>query len=850
MLQITIVCSAFVFVCTIYSQEKKVPKKTATQVFSTINLADEDLNDDTGEVANVSGVFSASDDIYLNTAGFEYQGVFYRVRGLDASQVTFLLNGVNQNRLYDDRPAWNNWGGIDGIYRSQDISEPLRASEKTLGRALGVNSLTTRASVYQKGTRISYARSNRSYQNKVSLNHSSAYKSWHYVLSASRRWGNEGYRTGTFYDANSLMFSVEKLINHKHSINASILYTPNKRAAAGIYTNEVYELKGNTYNGSWGYQNGKKRNARVREIKEPLFLLTHTYQNSNQTRWENSILYQTGFNAYSRIDYNRGVNPDAAYYQNLPSYWLSRNRIDYQNVYRYEQEFIRNGQLDWNGIYEANQEAAVNGNPNTYVLYNDKRVETRIQFNSNLTRKLSEKWHLNTSLDYRKTTAKNFAEVCDLLGGNGYLDVAIFTLAQSDVNRPNRIVKEGDKFKYHYDIVSTQLDYFVQTLWKGKKLEVSEALGATYVNHQRQGFYNFENSSDAQGKSAKINVFSVQGKVNALYKISGRNLLDIKSAYLQKPPNVRQIFPNARYSNSTLRNLRSENIFSNSLSYIRRGLNHTAKLTGYYNLQTNVTETSFYFAEGFGTDANDSPENQDLLDNNSLFVQEVLSNIKKKYWGLEFAASYNLSSSTTIKGVMGLGNYVYANNPNLLLHTENTPEAVELGFVQGEKNFGEADIKNRKLSVGPQQAFSFILEYTDPTYWRIKASLNHFRNNYVDIAPLQHTRNFTSEINGSAIQGVDHALALKFREQERLKNFTLVNLSGGKSWKIKNSYISVFWTVQNVLGINYQTGGFTSGRPANYSEQLKEYNREKPLFGNRYFVGNGRTFFTGLYYSF
>lgn len=836
--------------CAFSFAQDTIPSSSTSNIFSLVNLTDDDLDDDTGEVANIAGIFSASDDIYLNTVGFEYQGVFYRARGLGSEQFTFLLNGVNQNRLYDDRPAWNNWGGVDGIYRNQDVTEPLGMAEKTFGGALGANSLTTRASKFRKGTRVSYARSNRSYQNKTSVSHVGGFGSWHYVLSASRRWGNGGYREGTFYDANSLMASVEKYFGTKHSLTASFLYTPNRRGAAGTYTNEVFQLKGDTYNGNWGYQNGKKRNARVREVEEPLFLLTHSYENEEKTRWESSLLYQTGTIGYSRIDYNGGSNPDAAYYQNLPSYWLSRNRIDYENVFEYEQEFINNGQIDWKALYQANAESVAGGSPNAFVLYSDKRDEARMQFNSNISQKINEQWQFNASVDYRKTSSENYAEVLDLLGGNGYLDVASFTLVQSDLNNPDRIVKEGDKFKYNYKINSSNLSGFAQATWKGRKLELSEAIGFSYSNHQREGLYNYENYADSEGKSKEVDLMAIQGKVNALYKISGRNLLDLKIAYLQKSPSVRLVFPNARVSNATLDNLETENLISNSLSYIRRGLNHSVKLTGYYNLQSNVTETGFFFAEGFGTDASDNPQGEDLLDNNSLFIQEVVNNIEKKYMGIEFAASYDLSTSTKIKGVIGLGDYSYNNNPNVLVYTEDDNDARNLGFVNGVKDFGQANIKGTKISAGPQQAFSFILEYNDPNYWRIKASLNHFRNNYIDIAPLRYTANFTQEINGEPIAGIDESLVEKFREQEQLKDFSLVNLSGGKSWKIKDSYLSLFWTVQNVLGVKYRTGGFASGRAANYSEQLNEYNRERPLFGSRYFVGNGRTFFTGLYYSF
>lgn len=819
--------------------------------FTLLNLTEDQLEDENGEVANITGIFSASDDIYLNTVGFEFQGVFYSARGLGADQRTFLLNGVQQNRLYDDRPAWSNWGGINQVYRNQEVTEPLGTSEKTFGRALGVTSFTTRASKYSKRTRVSYARSDRSYENKTSISHvGSLPHQWYYMVSASRRWGNEGYRKGTFYDATSLMLSAEKYLNTNHSLTASFLYTPNRRGVAGVYTDEVFQLKGNSYNGNWGYQNGDKRNARVRTVSEPLFLLTHVYEKENITRWENSLLLQKGEIGYSRIDYNGGSNTDAAYYQNLPSYWLAKNNVDYESVYMYEQAFLNDGQLNWDALYDANAEMKAVDQNAAYVLYSDQRDETRVQFNSNITQKINEHWQLNASLDYRQTSSENYAKVLDLLGGNGYLDVASFTLAQSDLNNPNRIVYKDDKFKYHYHINSSSVSAFAQTSWKGKKVEISTALATAYSSHQRDGEYRYENYADAEGKSKKVSLWAHQAKANMLYKLSGRNLFNLQTAYIQKSPNIKQVFPNARVSNTVLENLDTENLFSNAFSYIRRGLNYQVKLTGYYNDQQNVTETGFYFAEGFGTDADDNPDTGDLLDENSLFVQEVLNGISKKYVGLELGTSYDVLSTVKLTGVVGLGKYTYNNNPNLILYTEDNASAQNLGFINGTKNLGAAQLKGKRLSVGPQQAFSLMLNYNDPSYWRIRVSVNHFRNNYVDVAPIRYTSNFTNEINGTEIAHLDTDLVKLFREQEQLNNFTLVNLSGGKSWRLNTGYLSLYWSVQNVFDISYRTGGFASSRAANYSEQFNEYQRETPLFGNRYFVGNGSTFFTGLYYSF
>ena len=352
---------------------------------------------------------------------------------MGANQKTFLLNGINQNRFFDGAPAWNNWGGVDGIYRTQSLTEPLGANDKTFGSALGVTTLTTRASKYRPGSRIAFASSDRSYQYKLSGNHVSGDvgNGLYYVVSASRRWGDEGFRDGTFYDANSLMLSVEKKMGN-HFINLTGLYTPSRRGLAGSYTDEVFRLKGRNYNGNWGYQNGKPRNSRVRDIEEPLLLLTHTYEPSNKLNWQNSLSYQFGSIGFSRLWY-KTTNPNPGYYRTLPSHFVVRGDLD--DAFTAQIEFENDGQFDWEAFYEGNQDKTP-GTSDPFVLYEDKRDEKRFQFNSNIQAELSDELKVYGSLDYKSVFSENYAEVIDNLGGTGFEDITNFGGLQNDLKQP------------------------------------------------------------------------------------------------------------------------------------------------------------------------------------------------------------------------------------------------------------------------------------------------------------------------------------------------------------------------------------------------------------------------------
>ena len=118
---------------------------------------------------------------------------------------------------------------------------------------------------------------------------------WAVSLSASRRWAQEGYVDGTFYDAYSYFLSIDKKLNDHQSVNLTAFGAPVQRGRAGAGTPEMYDLAGsNYYNSYWGYQNGEKRNSRVVNAHQPMIILRHDLEVSKKTQITTSLSYQFG----------------------------------------------------------------------------------------------------------------------------------------------------------------------------------------------------------------------------------------------------------------------------------------------------------------------------------------------------------------------------------------------------------------------------------------------------------------------------------------------------------------------------------------------------------------------------
>ena len=806
----------------------------------TITLSDDELNDDTSGADNISGLLSASQDIFQRAAAFEFSPSFFRLRGLNTDNGTVLMNGIEMNKIFDGRPQWSNWGGMNDVLRSQELSNGLAPSPYNFGGLLGSTNINLRASNYRSGGRITYSSSNRSYTNRLMATYASGMLDggWAYAFTLGRRWGDEGFQDGTFYDANSFFVSVEKKLNDKHSLNLVGFYTPNRRGKSSPNTQEVFDLKGITYNEYWGWHDGEKRNSRIRRIAEPVIMLNHYWDISDKTSVNTNVAYQFGELGNSRLDYAGGANPSPAYYQGLPSYFLADDDgPDFSGAYIAQQSFQNGGQVDWDRIYDSNLTNNINGDYAAYVLYEDRSDDKQFTANTILESSLNDNLTLNAAINYKRLKSRNFAEIIDMLGSNtGYLNVDSFDQVQFDLQNPNLVVGEGDIFRYNYNIEANVLSGFAQAQFKYNKVDFFLAGSYTATEYQREGLYQTETyANNSFGKGRKLSFGGIGAKGGFTYKFSGKHIFNINAGYITKAPSIRNTYTNSRENHAIVGDITGiditeEKITSFDVNYIFRSSSVKARLTGYYTQMQDANEISFYFADGISG-----------VDQGTAFVQEILQGIDKSHMGIEFGMEAQVTPTIKLTGVASIGQFTYDNNPNLVLTSSD--------FVEG-LNFGESNLKDYRIAAGPQQAASIGFEYRDPNYWWFGTTANFFSNTYIDVSPLTRTQNFYLDTDGLPFNNYEPELARELLRQERFDDYMVINAIGGKSWKIGDKYISLFVSLNNIFDQKFKSGGFEQGRSANYQSLQEDSQNPKRVFGPKYWYGRGPTYFLNLNYRF
>lgn len=819
-----------------------------------VTLSENDLSEDFGGGDNTAGLLQASRDVFMQSAAFNWNVGWFRIRGLDNELSHTMINGITMNKIATGRPQWNNWGGLNDATRNQEFTMGSGPSDYVFGSILGTQNINTRASFYRKGTRANLAMTNTNYTYRAMFTHASGMtkNGWAYAVSGSRRWANEGHFPGTDYEGNSFLISVEKKINNQHSVNITSILAENSRGRNSFNTEEVNDIMGTDYNSFWGWQDGKKRNARVRSINEPFTTLSHYWKFNSKTKLNTNVAYQFGRFADSRLDFQNANNPDPTYWQRLPSFHLNYNGAP--NFERHQEQvsfFRQNAQIDWAKMYGANRNTA--DGRSIYVLFDDVNEDKQWSVNSILSAQLADNILMNASASYRNLKSHQFRELSDLMGGGYYNDIDPFQpegFQDADLNNPNRAVGEGDKFRYNMFLNANIIDAFTQFKFNYTKVDFYLAQSFSRTQYQREGLYKnaiYTDNSFGKSEMAEFNNYGFKGGMT--YKITGRHHIDINAAHLTKAPVMRNVFANARMNNVITPRIGNEEISSIDASYIIRAPKVKARFTAFYNEINNATQVSFFYQEGgLGTG----------------FVSEIVTGIQRTNKGIEFGFDYQLSQTVSLKAAANYAQYLYGNNPNVALNSDNVVSIDDTDNIQqGYTDFGTANLKNYRAHSAPEQAYMVGIEYRNPKFWWIAADMNLLANRFLNVSSLLRTESFLFANNGIGHNGITPDIARDLLRQERLEDMYLLNIRGGKSWRTSSknrNTLGLFATVNNAFNKRYRTGGFEQARKANAGDFAQDNQShsfpngvqqiDTRTFGPRYFYSFGATFFVNLTYNF
>ncbi len=834
---------------TIYFIPEEAPNSINTLDIPTIALdegaaGNSGADDDGNSMQNVSGMFTASRDPFLNVASFVFGPNRFQARGYERNQQQLQINGVSMNDLENDNTYWNQWGGLNDVFRSRDNTYGLAPSEFGYGGINGLVYYDATAANQRKQTRVTYSLSNRTYRNKVAFTHSTGLMSngWAYSASVSKRWAKEGYVEGTFYDGYSFYGAVSKKISEKHLLNFTAFGAPTTRGKTTGVVQEGYDLAGsNFYNPTWGYQNGEKRNARVSDAFQPQLIVNYEYHPSNKTRWNTSAGYQFGKNKNSTLDWYNGSDPRPDYYRYLPSYYkisYLANPDAVEDITAQLNNTPEKLQVNWDRLYEVNYMnnevmpgTAQVGRRSVYVVANDVDDLKKWVFNTNLEHSVNEHIVLYGGLNYINQRTESYRELSDLLGGDYYLNYNQFaerqyvgnaTYNQNNLNETSPVVKVGDRYSYDYINQFNKATAWGQGTFTYNKFDFFLTANVGVNSFYREGVFKsglFPANSFGKSKAQNFVIYGAKGGVT--YKLDGRNFLFANGNYNEDAPLIENTYVSIRTRDFTVSNPTTVKTKSFEGGYLMRAPRLNIRAVGYATDVTDATEMKRFYHDDYQT-----------------FVSYVLTGVNMRFIGTELALDVKVSPSLNVTGVAALGQAFYTNRPKVSIYRDNDTAAVETKKT--------AYIQNYYLGVGPQSNYNLGITYRSKHYWSANVNFSYFGRNYVDINADRRTEEALDVVQK------DSELWNNILKQEKLPSAFTVNLFLSKSILLSkiskslpsNTFLYISLGVNNLLNNKDMiTGGF---------EQLRFDYGEKDTsrFPNKYFYGFGANYFLNVSLKF
>lgn len=835
-----------------FSQEQKTTDTLPGRDSSLIETLRENLQDNIpvisldesdgqdGSAQNISSQLGAGRDPFLNAATFKFGAVRFRIRGYDADQFNTYINGAPMENLDNGFTPYGQWGGLNDVLRNREATSGLKSTTFGYGDLGGLTNFDTRASKQRRQTSINYAASNRNYNNRIMITHSTGLnnKGWAFSFSGSRRWANEGYSDGTYYDGWSFFVGVDKRINDRHLLSFVAFGTPTESGRQGSSVTEMVKLANdNYYNPFWGYQNGKKRNSSVAKSFQPIGILTHDWKVSDKTTLLTAAAITVGKRSTTGLDWYNAADPRPDYYRYLPSYQL--DPVYGEKVRQELLSDVNKRQINWDALYQTNYAANdvvhnangiqgndVRGRRSRYIIEDRIINTTKYNFNSTLNTSVTENINFTAGVTYQSQKNHYYKEVDDLLGGEFYVDVNQFGerdfptnqgAGQNNLNNPNRIVGVGDKFGYNYDLNIKKGSVWLQGVFKFRKVDIFVATEHSYTSFFRDGKVKsglFANNS--YGKSETQNFYNSGIKGGLTFKIDGRNYIFANGSYGSRAPFFENAFIAPRTRDFVQENLKSEEILSTEVGYVLNAPKLKIRATGYYSQFKNGMDVLTFY--------NDEYRN---------FVNYAISNIGKIHMGLEFGAEAKVYKGLSVNAAAAIGQYTYNTRQKATVTADNSAATLDENVTVFSKDF---------YVPTPQQAYTVGLDYRSPKFWFVNVNFNYFDKMYLNYNPVRRT--------ASAVSGVPEGSAQwhQILDQTQLEDQYTLDAFAGYSWlmnrkfkQIKKRTFLVFNVgVNNILNnTSIVSGGFEQLR---YDFAEKNTNK----FPDRRFYAYGINFFASV----
>lgn len=710
---------------------------------------------------------TGDDALFDDLTRYSFSAIRYQRRG-ERSFSGYEMDGITID--------WRDASTLKRLLRSEHAADGLYLPAAPDGGFAGCRRFNSADADGLQRTSMAVATTDRNWRGMVRFYDARALgKAWHLALSLSMQGGDDARIDGVF-SRNIELAAILSKQWERWRMALTLAAAPSQRGMRSYSSQETFALRGNNlYNPSWGVENGRLRNSRIRRETLPFAMLRIERNDEAPFRPFATFYAKYGETAVSGLNWYDASTPAPDNYRLLPSYFDRQDIVDrLTGIWRSGN--LHYTQIDWDELRIRNSMA---GGEAVYIV--EDRVERPLTLRGAVGGELRAA--RNTTLRFEITgelrRSEYFKRLRDLLDAEYLRDIDQYLIDDdrygnslvNDLRNPDRIVREGDRFGYHYLTVESDLGAGVELRYRDNRLNLTALARAAYSSAFRDGLYEKQlfPGEGSFGRSATVDGISYNFGIAASYAIAASHRVGISAAATRSMSEIDNLLLQPAYNNR-LSDLRPMPVrYLAEAGYLYRGARVGVSVKAFAAIERNRQEIIRFF--------------DDLT---YLYSDGVVSGIGTLRYGVEAAVAVPLSQRVSIDAAFTAGSYRYDTNPRMDIYSDADNTLLTRQAVCYMHGLRLADV--------PSIAAVGRLSYSSPSGWNVSASANYAGGRYVSPTPLRRMQRFTDL--AASPEEFEEMIA-----QKRLDDILTVDLSVMKSWPVNHgrSYLTVMLSVRNLL---------------------------------------------------
>ena len=480
------------------------------------------------------------------------------------------------------------------------------------------------------------------------------------------------------------------------------------------------------------------------------------------------------------------------------SYRTSEALQNWHDAYDYWSGPKANRQIDWDRLYYSNKQASAQGQDAMYYIQAKHNDALTIALASTFNKQLDKDKNWNIGIVGATNKGMHYQTMEDLLGATQFHNINTYALGtypanadeiQYDLNNPNAVVKEDDKFGYNYNLLVNNGKLWTSYSENFGILHYLVAAKLGYTAMQRDGkMRNGLAKDNSYGKSHTAQFIDGGLKFGANINLGRGNTFTLGLGYEHKAPQAKVAFVSPEINNDFVKNLKNERVFSSEIGYQLQTSWLHANINAYYSYLTNVSDwQNFYY------------------DDINSFSYVSITGMKKAYYGVEAGLKFKVTSAFDVK-LIGQISDAKILNDNTVSYMNSTK-----GVEYTETIYN----KNMRDNGTPLTAASLGLSYHSGG-WFLDLNANYYDRIYLSYSPCYRYHS-SATARGNCFDN-NEPIRSAFEQAKGHGGFMLDG-SIGRSIYLKRGSLSINLSVTNILNnTNIVTGGYEQSR-SDYSKK-------------------------------